>query len=235
MKKLMPLEKFVDTMNIAIGQAEGKTISHSGCWTSLEKWKNGAQVISVSCANSQDLKPIKNIMEALMRTLYGDYVTFDIEVSSSIVEHKVYAVCGTYFYRDATIEYNFDTYEFMINYFGESYKTLKEAQKGVDEWIKEGIDFTQPLPEDINDCGTKVKDSTEDYWKMVQKEYDLTDEEMSKLAKGYIELRKMIVEAIKFAQANDLIAYAPAGTCDCLYEFKENVKDFAFATRDFIK
>ena len=70
---------------------------------------------------------------------------------------------------------------------------------------------------------------------MVQKDYGLTDEDMSNLAKNYVELRKMIVEALMFARNNNLIAYAPAGSCDCLFEFKENVKDFAFETSKYIK
>lgn len=232
MKKLMPLELFVDTLNTALYQAEGKTLK-SACWAFLKPLKNGAQTIEVSCASGgKELEQVEQIMKALMRPLYRDYIRFEFSEADSPVNHAVYAECGTYFYRDATIEYNFDSEKFMINYFGEEYNTLKEAQLGVDEWIKQGIDFTKEL--EIEDCKTKIKDSS-NYWQMVQRDYDLTDEDMVELAQNYRKLRDMILEAVKFAQTNNLIAYAPAGTCDDLYKFKESVKDLAFSTRDFIK
>ena len=76
MKKLMPLEKFVDKINDAIYEAEGKTISKSGCWASLDIDKNGSQYITVSCANGEDLEPVQKIVETLMKVFYKDKMDF---------------------------------------------------------------------------------------------------------------------------------------------------------------
>jgi hypothetical protein len=66
-----------------------------------------------------------------------------------------------YKYRHAIIE-EVAPGVFMIDGFGESYKSLEEAKKGVDYWIKEGIRFNDSKK--INDRSADVKKTAEYLW-----------------------------------------------------------------------